>query len=153
MVDVSQAGNLSNRGSVTPELVGVNDFWDIVFTQQPGQEGLRRFGVPMPLEENVKHETVLVHGPPKPIANTVHARTHLVEMPPGTPSGFPVAQFFDEERSELYAPFAEGLAEEWRPHAGRRAEARPSCPRRASVHDDADLNAALVQQFLHVSVT
>ena len=127
MVDVSQAGDLSNRGSVTPELVGMDDLWDIVFSQQPGQEGLRRFGVPMPLKEDVEHETVLVHGPPKPVSNAVDARTHLVEMPSGTPTGFPMAQFFDEERSELYAPFAEGLM--------------------------ADLNAALVQQFLHVSVT
>ena len=127
MVDVSQAGDLSNRGSVTPELVGMDDLWDIVFSQQPGQEGLRRFGVPMPLKEDVEHETVLVHGPPKPVSNAIHGRTHLVEMPSGTPSGFPMAQFFGEERSELYAPFAEGFM--------------------------ADLNAALVQQFLHVSVT
>ena len=38
-----------------------------------------------------------------------------------------MAQFFGEERSEFYAPFAEGFV--------------------------ADLNAALMQQFLHVSVT
>ena len=65
--------------------------------------------------------------PPKPVSNAIHGRTHLVEMPSGTPTGFPMAQFFDEERSELYAPFAEGLM--------------------------ADLKAPLVQQFLHVSVT
>ena len=47
-------------------------------------------------------------------------------MPPGTPTGFPVAQSFCEQWTELDAPFAEGLV--------------------------ADLNAALVQQFLHVSV-
>ena len=47
-------------------------------------------------------------------------------MPPGTPSGFPVAQFFCEQWTELDAPFAEGLV--------------------------ADLNAALVQQFLDISV-
>ena len=38
-----------------------------------------------------------------------------------------MAQFFDEERSELYAPFAEGLV--------------------------THLNAALMQQFLHIPVT
>ena len=81
----------------------------------------------MLLKEDIEHETVLVHGPPKPVSNASHGRTHLVEMPPGTPTGFKVAQFFGEERSELYAPFAEGLV--------------------------ADLNAALVRQFLHVSVT
>ena len=105
----------------------MDDLWDIVFSQQPGQEGLRCFGVPMPLKEDVEHGTVLVHGPPKPVSNAIHGRTHLVEMPSGTPSGFPMAQFFGEKRSELDTPFAEGLM--------------------------ADLNAALVQQFLHVSVT
>ena len=63
----------------------------------------------MPLEENVEHEPVLVHGPPKPISNAVHACTPLVEMPPGTPTGFPVTQVFSEEGSELDAPLAEGL--------------------------------------------
>jgi hypothetical protein len=48
-------------------------------------------------------------------------------MPPGTSSGFPVAQVFSEEGSELDAPLAEGLM--------------------------ADLNAALVQQFLYVAGT
>jgi len=81
----------------------------------------------MPLEENVEHKSVLVYGPPKPMSNAVHARTHLVDMPPGTPSGFPVAQDFREEGSELDTPLAEGLV--------------------------TDLNAALLQQFLHVSVT
>ena len=61
------------------------------------------------------------------MSDPIDARTHLVQMPPGTPSGFPVAQVFCEQWTELDAPFAEGLV--------------------------ADLNAALVQQFLHVSVT
>ena len=59
--------------------------------------------------------------------DAIDARTDLVQMPPGTPSGFPVAQVFSEEGSELDTPLAEGLM--------------------------ANLNAALVQQFLHVSVT
>ena len=59
--------------------------------------------------------------------DAIDARTDLVQMPPGTPTGFPVAQVFSEEGSELDTPLAEGLM--------------------------ANLNAALVQQFLHVSVT
>jgi hypothetical protein len=78
VVDVDQAWDLSYRGCVAAELIGVDDLWDIVFAQQPGQEGLRRFGVPMPLEENVEHEPVFVYGPPKPVSNAVHTRTHLI---------------------------------------------------------------------------
>ena len=47
-------------------------------------------------------------------------------MPPGTPTGFPVAQFFCEQWTELDAPFAEGLVEEWRPHAVKRGQPRCS---------------------------
>jgi len=81
----------------------------------------------MPLKEDVEHEAVLVYSPPKPVSNAINARTYFVERPPGTPTGFPVAQVFSEERSELDAPLADGLM--------------------------THLNAALVQQFLHVSVT
>jgi hypothetical protein len=84
MVDVGQAGELSNRGSVTPELIGVHDHWDIIFTKEPGREGLRGLGIP-------------------------------------------VAQSFREQGRKLDTPFPEGLV--------------------------THLNAALVQQFLHVSVT
>ena len=101
MVDVDQARDLSDRGPVAAELIGMDDLWDIVFSQQTGQEGLRRFGVPMPLKEDVEHETVLVYCSPQPMSDAIHARTHLVEMPPGTPSGFPVAQVFSDEGSEL----------------------------------------------------
>lgn len=34
---------------------------------------------------------------------------HLIQMPPGTPSGFPVAQFLSEERSEFDVPLAKGF--------------------------------------------
>jgi hypothetical protein len=101
VVYVDHAGDLSDRGPVASELIGMDDFWDIIFTQQPRQEGLRGFGVPMPLKEDIEHEPEVVHGPPKPVSNAVHARTHLVEMPPGTPSGFPVAQVFSEEGPNL----------------------------------------------------
>ena len=140
MVDVSQAGDLSNRGSVTPELVGMDDLWNIVFTQKPGQEGFRGLGVAVALQQNFEHEAVLVHRSPavkrararcsdqdEPVSDAIDARTHLVQMSPGTPSGFPVAKLFGKEGRELYAPFAEGLV--------------------------THLNAALMQQFLHVSVT
>jgi hypothetical protein len=64
VVDVDQAGDLSNRGSTASQLLGVNDFWDIMLTQHPRQEGLRRFSVPMPLKEDIEHEPVLIHGWP-----------------------------------------------------------------------------------------
>jgi hypothetical protein len=78
VVDVSQAEDLSDHGSITTELIGMDDLWDIIFSQQPGQEGLHGFGVSLPLKKNVEHETLLVYGPPQPISDAVHARTHLI---------------------------------------------------------------------------
>ena len=34
---------------------------------------------------------------------------HLIQMPPGTPTGFPVAQFLSEERSAFDVPLAKGF--------------------------------------------
>ncbi len=78
MVDVDQTRELSNRGSVTPELIGMDDLWDIVFSQQPGQEGLRSLGVAVPLKQDIEHEAVLVYCSPEPVSDAVNARTHLI---------------------------------------------------------------------------
>ena len=126
VVDVGQARDLPNRRSVALELIGTNELWNVIFTQKPGQEGLRRLGVPVPLKEKIEYETVLIHGPPEPVSNTIHRRTDLVQIPPGTPPGFPVTKMFSKEGTELHAPFADCLV--------------------------ADLDAALVQQFLNISV-
>ena len=61
------------------------------------------------MKEDIEHEPVLVHGSPEPMSDAIDARADLVYMPPGTPTGFPVAQVLSEERSELDTPLAEGL--------------------------------------------
>ena len=126
VIDIDQTQELSDGHPVTPQLIGVNDLWDVILTQEPSQEGLRSFSVSVSLEENIEHETVLVHSPPKPVSDAIDARTHLIHMPPGAPPGFPVTQFFHKQRSELDTPFAKGLV--------------------------AHLNAVLVQQFLNIAL-
>lgn len=126
MIDIDEAWNLPDRSSITLQLIGMNDLWDIVFTQEASQECFCGLGITVPLEHEVEHGSVLVYRSPEPVANTIDAGTDLVQVPPGTLEGFPVAQFFSEEGSELDAPLAEGLV--------------------------ADLDAALVEQFLHVTV-
>ena len=101
VVDFDQARDLSDCGSIAAQLIRMDGLWDIILTQQSGQERLRGFGVPMPLKEDIEYEPVLIYGPPKPVSNAIHARTHLVDMPPGTPTGFPVAQVFSEEGSKF----------------------------------------------------
>ena len=63
----------------------------------------------------------------EPVSDAIDARTYLVQMPPGTPPGFLVTQVFCEQGTEFDIPLAQCLM--------------------------ADLNTALVQQFLDVPVT
>ena len=61
VVNFSQACDFSDRGPVTCELTRANPVWDIIFTQEPGQESLCSVGIPVPLKQDVEHEAVLVH--------------------------------------------------------------------------------------------
>ena len=126
VVDIDQARQFPDCGTIASQLIGVNGLWDIVFSQQPGQEGLRRFGVSMPLKENIEHEAVLVHCAPQPMPNAVDARADFIQIPAGTPPGFPLAQFFRKQGTEFDAPLPERLV--------------------------TDLDTALVESFLNVSV-
>ena len=113
-----------SRGPVASSLTGMNDLRNVIFIQQPGHENLCCVGITVPLEENIEHEAVLVNSSPEPVAYAIDTRAHFIEVSPGTPPGSLVAQFFREEGSELYAPFAEGLVEEWRSHAIKRRHRR-----------------------------
>ena len=64
LVNFSQTCDLSDCGPVAYELVRANPVWEIIFTQEPGQEGLCGVGIPVPLKQGVEHQAVLVHRPP-----------------------------------------------------------------------------------------
>ena len=64
----------------------------------------------MPLEEDVEHGPVLIDSPPEPIGYPTHDHVHFVQMPPGTPAGFPVTQVLCELVTEIDAPDADGFA-------------------------------------------
>ena len=52
VVDVDQTGELPDRRPVALELIGVNSLWDVVFTQEPGQENFRGLSVAVALQQN-----------------------------------------------------------------------------------------------------
>ena len=64
VVDVGQAWYLSDCGTVAPQLIGVDDLWNVIFIQKPSQEGLRSLGVAVALKKDVEHEAVLVDRSP-----------------------------------------------------------------------------------------
>ena len=94
MVDIDQTWKLSDRGTIASQLIGMNDLRDIVFTQDPDQKGLCNLSIAVALEEDIEHETVLVHCSPtvkraqarcsdqdKPMSDAIDARTHLIRIP------------------------------------------------------------------------
>ena len=87
-----------------PELVGVDDLRNLVLTEQSREEGSCGRRIPVGLEQDVEDGTVLVDGPPEPVRLSPNLDVHLVQKPPGTPPGFPVAQFLSQERGELDVP-------------------------------------------------
>ena len=102
-------GKRAKGRTVAPQLVGVDDGWDVMLTQEPEEESLRRLCVPAPLKEHIQHNAMFVDRPPQPMSDAPDLHTHFVEMPPGTPAGFPVAQVLGERVTEFDTPAADGL--------------------------------------------
>ena len=119
-------GKFSNSRSVTPELVSANHVWDVTTYQEPSKKGFRCLGISTSLQKEVKDRAGLVDGSPKPKFLTTDLDVHLIQEPPGTPTGFPVPQFLGEERCELDI----------------------SLPERLMADDD----TALLKQFLNVAL-
>lgn len=92
---------------VAPELVGVHRERNTMLSHQPAEEGLGRLCVTVALKEDVQHSAMLVYGPPQPVGDASDIHMHFVEMPPGTPSGFPMAQALGEQVTEGDAPGAD----------------------------------------------
>jgi len=53
----------SNGRSIAPELIGVDDVWDVIICQKPFEKGFCRLGVPPILQEKVQHCTGIINGP------------------------------------------------------------------------------------------
>lgn len=102
-------GKCPNARTIAPQLVGVDDLWHVEFPQQTDEKGLGRLSIPVLSKENVEHAPMLVHGPPQLVGDPANLHVYLVQMPPRTPAGFSVAQFFSVERRELDVPLSERL--------------------------------------------
>ncbi len=80
----------------------------------------------MPLKKTTLHETVLVYCAPHPMPDTISRRTDFIQVPLGTPPGFPVTEFVGEQGTEWDAPLTACLV--------------------------ADPDAALVEQLLNILI-
>ncbi|BDP44178.1 hypothetical protein DAETH_41470 (plasmid) [Deinococcus aetherius] len=117
-------GKFPQSCPVAPQLVGVNDLRHVVLVEQAHKKGPGCLGVAVFLKQDVQHVSVFVDRPPQPMPYPTDLDAHLVQRPPRTRAGFSAAQFLGEERREWDVSLSQGLM--------------------------ADLNTALVKQFLHV---
>ena len=104
----------------------MNGLWDVVLAQQASKECLGCLSITVFLQEDVEHCTLFIDRPPQPVFDPTNDNMHLIQMPPGTPTGFPVAQFLGQEWGELDVPLTEGFV--------------------------TDVNASLVEQLLNVTL-
>ena len=104
----------------------MNGLWDVVFAQQASKECFGCLSITVFLQEDVKHSALFVHRPPEPVFNSTNDNVHLIQMPPGTPSGFPVTSFLSQEWGEFDVPLAKGFV--------------------------ADVNSSLVEQLLNITL-
>jgi len=78
--------------------------WHVVIRQESFQEGLCRLRIPPIVQEKIHHRAGGIDSPPQPAFLAPDLNADLVQEPPGTPSGFPVPQFFGDEGGELDVP-------------------------------------------------
>jgi len=50
VVDVDEARNLPDRGSIAPKLIGTDRVWDIIFSQKPHHEVLGGLSIAVSLK-------------------------------------------------------------------------------------------------------
>ena len=85
----------------------MNGLWNVVFAQQTSEECFGCLSITVVLKEDVEHGTLFIHCPPPPVFDPTNDNMHFIKMPPGTPTGFPVAQFLGQEWGEFDIPLAE----------------------------------------------
>jgi hypothetical protein len=76
---------------------------------KPSKETFGCFGIPSWLNENVEHDTVLVHSTPEIVLHALDPHEHLIEVPLVTRSRTTAAQAVCEGLAKLLAPASNGL--------------------------------------------
>jgi len=112
---------LSSSHAVAPQFVG-HDHSRLVLKpdEQPSEETLRGFAIATALNQDIEHDTVLVHRAPEVMKNAVDPNEHFIEIPfitrpwPATPDPF------REARAEFRAPAAHGFVRQGDPSLGQQ---------------------------------
>ena len=77
--------------------------------KQSSEETFGRSGIPSWLNEDVEHDTVLIHGTPQIVLHTLDPDEHLIEVPLVTGPRTAAAQAAGKTLAEFLAPTPNGL--------------------------------------------
>ena len=90
VIDIHQDRKFADSRPITRQLIRADCVWNVIFAQQSLEERPCCVCVSVALEQHVKHGPVFVNRSPKSVGHPTHDHVHFIEMPPGTPAGFPV---------------------------------------------------------------
>src|SRR5205807_8857165 len=111
MLAMLNAGHdLSLRRTVAGKLVGNHDTGrPHLLLQQLAQQALGGLFVASALDQNVEHDTGLVHGPPKPMLYPTNFEHDLIQMPLVADPGKAATDLVGEMLTELARPLSDSF--------------------------------------------
>jgi hypothetical protein len=114
---VADAGQeLSASSAITAQPIGHKQAGNVVQAfQQLAKEAFGRALIPVLLDENIKHITVLVHSTPEVVTLPLNRDKDFVEMRRITESPLAMPQLLGKGRTEFQAPLTDGLVTDRHP--------------------------------------
>jgi len=101
---------LAPRDTVASQLISHDHAWHVLKAfQQAAKEALRGLGVPPWLNQDVKHNAVLIDGTPKIVLHALDPDEHLVHVPLVSRPWSAASQAARESLAELLAPLTNRL--------------------------------------------
>ena len=89
MFDRLKCWKFSDGGPIAGQLVCTDRFWNVEFTEQVDQKRSRSFSITVALQQDVKHDPMLVYGPPQPGTDTADSGTEFRPCATGNPDEVP----------------------------------------------------------------
>ena len=114
MLDAGEQLTLSD--TVAPQLVGHDYPWHVLQTPKKSpKEALRRVGIAAGLNENIEHDTILIHGTPKILLPAVDSDEEFVQIPGITEASLFLLKTSGIVGPEFPAPLSDGFLRKYIP--------------------------------------
>ena len=126
-----------NGSGVAPQLIGDDPLrFGTLAAQQPSKESLCGALIPMRLDQDVDHVTILIHGTPQILLLAVDSNEDLVKVPMVTEPSLTSLQFPSIVRTELLTPPSDRLIRHADSSLGEKILDIPKAQAEAMVNPD-----------------